>query len=152
MNQPPEKLKSSAPEGTIWFGGPVDSSKLSLRVFGESMDLDKITSLLGHTPTKGRTKGKRASWHLSAPEMNGADLNSQIDWIFSRLSKDLSIWKKITEEYQVDLFCGLFLDAPNRGISLSPETMKEISSRGIELGFDIYSFEPEGADPVDGDQ
>lgn len=152
MNQPPEKLQGSAPKGTIWFGGPVDRSKLSLRVFGESIDLDEITSLLGHPPTKERRERKKASWRLVAPEMNGADLDSQIEWILSRLSKDLSTWKKITEEYQVDLFCGLFLDAPNRGISLSPETMKEISSRGIELGFDIYSFEPEGADPVDGGQ
>ncbi|MBC2601860.1 DUF4279 domain-containing protein [Puniceicoccus vermicola] len=160
MNQPPEKLVSSAPEGTVWFGGPVDRSTMSLRIFGESVDPKEITALLGHEPTKGRTKGekwigpksgrqyeaKKGSWSLSAPDSSEADIDSQVEWILSRLTKDLGVWKKITGEYDVDLFSGLFLEAMNRGISISPTTMKEISSRGIELGFDIYSFEPEEAD------
>jgi hypothetical protein len=43
----------------------------------------------------------------------------------------------------VDLFTSLFLEAMNRGIRLSPNTMQKLSSRGIELGFDIYSVEPD---------
>ena len=161
MNQPPDKLVSSAPEGTVWFGGSVDRSTMSLRIFGDSVDPLEITNLLGHEPTKGRKKGekwigeksgreyeaKKGSWSISAPQSNGADIDFQVDWILCRLTKDLSIWKKITEEYDVDIFSGLFLEAMNRGISISPNTMKEISSRGIELGFDIYSFEPEEAEP-----
>ena len=47
----------------------------------------------------------------------------------------------------MDLFTGLFLEAMNRGIRLSPNTMQKLSSRGIELGFDIYSFEPDHSEP-----
>ena len=152
MNKPPEEIVASAPEGTFWFGGPVDRSKMSLRIFGESVDPLEITKILGHEPTKGRKKGdrsvrgyvfKKGSWTLSAPESIGANIDYQVDWILSRLTKDLEIWKTTTEKYAVDLFAGLFLEARNRGIRLSPNTMQKLSSRGIELGFDIYSFEPD---------
>jgi len=152
MNKPPEKIVASAPEGTVWFGGPVDRSTMSLRIFGGSVDPLEITKLLGHEPTKGRKKGdrsvrgyvfKKGSWTLSAPESIGANIDCQVEWILSRLTKDLEIWKTITEKYAVDLFTGLFLEAMNRGIRLSPNTMQKLSSRGIELGFDIYSFEPD---------
>ncbi len=56
MNNPPEKLVASAPEGTVWFGGPVDRSKMSIRIIGESVDPNEITKLLGHEATKGRKK------------------------------------------------------------------------------------------------
>ena len=56
MNKPPEEIVASAPEGTVWFGGPVDRSTMSLRIFGESVDPLEITKLLGHEPTKGRKK------------------------------------------------------------------------------------------------
>ena len=158
MNNPPEKLIASAPNGTVWFGGPVDRSKLSLRIFGESVDPTVITSILGHEPTKGRKKGdkwtmsgrefeaKKGSWILSAPESRQADIDFQVDWIFGRLTEDLSVWKKITAEYDVDLFSGLFLEASNRGICISPNTMEKISSRGIKLGFRIYGYDPEEAE------
>ena len=64
-----------------------------------------------------------------------------------QLKKDLEIWKTITEKYVVEFFTGIFLDAMNRGIRLSPNTMQKLSSRGIELGFDIYSFEPDHSEP-----
>ena len=46
-------------------------------------------------------------------------------------------------DYRVDLFCGLFLERPNRGVTLMPKTMTEIGVRGIKLGFDIYAPETE---------
>jgi hypothetical protein len=35
-------------------------------------------------------------------------------------------------------FCGLFLDEMNEGISLSPDTLAAIGSRGLSSGLDIY--------------
>lgn len=89
---------------------------------------------------------KKGSWTLSTPESMGANIDYQVEWILRRLTKDLDIWKTITEKYAVDIFTGLFLEAMNRGILLIPNTMQKLSSRGIELGFDIYSFEPDHAE------
>lgn len=57
-----------------------------------------------------------------------------VDW------QMIDIWKTITEKYAGDIFIGLFLEAMNRGICLAPNMMQKLSSRGIKLGFDIYSF------------
>lgn len=148
MNKPPEKLVASAPVGTVWFGGPVDRSKMSIRIIGKSVDPNEITKRLGHEPTKGdkSVKGyvfKKGSWTLSAPESIGANIDNQVDWILRLLTKGLIIWKTITEKYAVDIFTGLFLEAMNRGICLAPNTMQKLSSSGIERAFDIYSFEPD---------
>ena len=150
MKQPPEKLIASAPEGTVWYGGPVDRSKLSLRVIGDDLDPDEVTRLLGHPPTRIRRKGDAmtdsgsvrapfSSWCLQAPVSTEADVDAQVEWLFSRLTSDLSIWKDLSSRSKVDLYGGLFLEAENRGFSLSPKTLGEIAKRGVSLGFEIYA-------------
>ncbi|MBN2703048.1 MAG: hypothetical protein JXR23_02460 [Pontiellaceae bacterium] len=49
--------------------------------------------------------------------------------------------KKLTERFQVDLFTGLFLEANNRGLTISPHSMEQLGERGIELALDIYGGE-----------
>lgn len=149
--QPPQKLVESAPEGTVWFGGTVDESSLSLRIFGEDLIPEEISTLLGHQPTKSRIKGekwvsksgrevteRRGSWFLSAPDVEPGDLDFQINWILSRLTNDLETWRVIISKFKADLFSGLFLEAQNRGLTISPEALKMVGDRGIKLGFDIY--------------
>ncbi|MDX2111920.1 MAG: hypothetical protein SFY80_16955 [Verrucomicrobiota bacterium] len=57
----------------------------------------------------------------------------------------MTVWEHLAKYYSLDLFCGLFLDRNNRGLTLSPKTLKAIGERGIELGFDIYGPEEEAA-------
>jgi hypothetical protein len=147
MWQPPK----NAPPGTVWFGGSVDKSTLSLRLFGGDLDPEEVSVLLGCAPTVGQRKGaryfaksgrahvaKHGSWRLEAPESEGADLDGQLRWIFSRLTKDLKVWKLLSLRYRMDVFSGLFLKEMNRGISLSSESLKEMADRNVSLGFDIY--------------
>ncbi|MEZ0389351.1 MAG: DUF4279 domain-containing protein [Verrucomicrobium sp.] len=69
------------PEGTIWFGGPVDEASVLLRIYGDDLDPEEITRLLGCEPwdagRMGELKvGAKRSWtvrrgywklHLSVP-------------------------------------------------------------------------------------
>jgi hypothetical protein len=149
--QPPKSLVDSAPKGTVWFGGPVDRSSMTLRITGDEFDPDEITRLLGCAPTTKKKKGDKriasngkvyverfCSWRLKAPDSEGAKLDAQVEWLFSRLSPDLEIWQRLSSCHKIDLFSGLFMEASNRGIELSPKTLLEIGRRGIKLGFDIY--------------
>ncbi len=68
-----------------------------------------------------------------------AELEAAIVSLLSRLPSDLSVWSRLSAKYEIDLFCGLFLEAPNRGLTLSPDLLKRLGERGIELGLDIYS-------------
>lgn len=130
---PPEVL-NSAPEGTDWFGGAVDRSTMTLRVHCGAQQCEAVSLLLGCGPIENER-----SWWLSAPDSASADLDAQVEWILSRLNSDLVAWRTLTSEYKVDMFCGLFLERTNRGVTLQPETMRKLADRGIQLGFDIYA-------------
>ena len=47
----------------------------------------------------------------------------------------------LTRRFKVDLFCGLQMEEWNRGLSFSPETLRRVAERGLELGLDIYYVE-----------
>ena len=62
------------------------------------------------------------------------------------MTDDLGVWKALTSSYEVDMFCGAFMQSGNDGLSISAESMLDLGTRGIELDLDIY-----GALDVDDD-
>ncbi len=141
MKPVPPHIIASGPPGTEWFGGAVDRSTMTLRVMakvrGESVDKKEVAQLLGCESDQQKFK----HWSLHAADSEESDLDSQVEWILSRLTADLAVWKKVATSFRVDLFCGLYLERSNRGVTLAPRIMTELGSRGIELGFDIYAPE-----------
>lgn len=139
MRPVPPHIAASGPAGTEWFGGAVDRSAMTLRVRskvrGEGVDKKEVSRLLGRESDRQKFR----HWSLNAPDNEGADLDAQIAWLLDRVTHDLSVWKKVTVEYRVDLFCALYLERKNRGVTLSPKTMAELGTRGIEIDFDIYA-------------
>jgi hypothetical protein len=63
--------------------------------------------------------------------------------ILAGMTNDLAVWQRLTSVYQADVFCGLFLEQKNQGISVSPQTLQLLGERGIELGLDIYAPDEE---------
>jgi len=127
----------------------------SLRIFGDDLEPMEITSLLGCEPSAGERKGqeligkstgkvriaKTGSWRLSANKQSPGNLDAQVEEILSKLSPDLSVWHVVTGRFRADLFCGLFLESPIEGISISAASLAALGNRGIELGLDIYGGE-----------
>jgi hypothetical protein len=66
------------------------------------------------------------------------NLDGKIIWLLSQVSDDLDVWKSLVQTYDVDIFCGLFMQSNNDGVSLSSEVLLMLGQRGIELGMDIY--------------
>lgn len=136
--------------------GQIHHSAATLRIFGDDLQPDEISQMLKCQPTKAERKGdvirylsgrertvKRGNWRLSAQSAEPEDLEGQIQWLMSQVNDDLGVWKSLTQAYDVDLFCGLFMRSSNDGLSLSPETMLMLGQRGIELGLDIYDASDE---------
>jgi hypothetical protein len=135
MKPIPQNILDSAPDGTQWYGGAVDRSTMTLRIKCETSECDAVSKLIGCTSVNPK------HWRIVAPDSQGADLDAQVSSILSRLTSDLGVWQQLSSKYQVDLFCGLFLDRPNRGVRLLAETMAQLGARGISFGFDIYAHE-----------
>ncbi len=127
-------------------------SLASLRIIGEELNPVEITELLGCDASDKYSKGdvrtgkktgkkyiyKFGMWSLKASEHKPENLDAQISEILNKLSSDLKIWVKITSQYKVDLFCGVFMEEGNEGMSISPASLKALGDRGILLDLDIY--------------
>lgn len=130
----------------------VNRSRASLRIFGDDLIPDEVSQLLGGKPTEAYSKGdeivsrgvvsahvrKRGAWFRTAEVCSPENLDQQLQEIFSGLSGDPSIWKALHAKYSIDLFCGLFMETDNEGLSLSPQSLMVLGMRDIKIGFDIY--------------
>lgn len=82
---------------------------------------------------------KRGNWRLNAARAEPEDLNGQIRWSLSQVESDIEVWKSLVEEFDVDIFCGLFMQGTNDGMTLASDVMVLLGERGIHLAHDIYS-------------
>jgi ribosomal protein L19 len=131
----------------------IKRSTATLRIYGDSLDSQHISNLLGCAPTYSVTKGqkivgektgrvryaKSGMWRVGASDRSPEDIDGQVKEILSGITASVEVWKALSREHRVNLFCGLFMNETNDGMSLSPKTMAALAERGIELWFDIYS-------------
>jgi len=122
---------------------------VGLRIVGDALDPEEVTSLLGVKPTGFARKGelqrtasgqelvaRSGSWrlNLSIP----GDLNTQIAALLAKLPADPSVWRELSGRYRCDVFCGLFMREGNEGTELQPRVLSALGDRGLKLGLDIY--------------
>ncbi len=128
----------------------------SLRFFGDDLDPDEVTTLLGCEPTSAERKGgkwitargiekvsPRGSWRLVADECKPGDLDHQIAQLLGKLTEDLGVWRDLTARFKADVFCGLFMEESNEGLPVSPNTLEALGVRNLVLDFDIYGSSKE---------
>ncbi|MGX9782670.1 DUF4279 domain-containing protein [Janthinobacterium lividum] len=140
--------------------GLIRESAAGLRIFGDELQPAEISRMLKCEPTQARVKGEVikypsgrerkitcGSWLLTAKRTEPEDLDGQIKWLLAKMTNDLMVWQALTSSYDVDMFCGAFMQSTNDGLSISPETMFALGSRGIEFDLDIYGPD----DDSDGD-
>jgi len=86
-------------------------------------------------------------WSLVCADSEPEAFDQQIQSLLARLTPDLQVWQSLAAEYRVDLFCGYFMSDSNQGFTLSATTVSALAARQLEIGFDIYSTEPEDTTP-----
>lgn len=126
--------------------GPIARSKVSLRISGEKFTENQINVLLEVKASEFLTRnipdsiggtGIKNQWCLSAPE--GIELEEQISWLFNKATKDLNKWRILTDAYDVDIFCGAFMESENEGIQFDCNILKMACDRNTRIGVDIYA-------------
>ena len=130
-------------------------SAVSLRVCGDDLEPDEITNALCYAPSISYRKGdlispgrsdairKYGMWILKEPDSDPDEIDKQVERLLSKLTKNLAIWDSLGQRYQVDLFCGFFMDTRNQGFTLAVATLRSLAERRIAPGFDIYAPTPE---------
>lgn len=129
----------------------IGRTRASLRIFGDDLDPDAISKLLGASPTLSSRKGgvridsrgiehteRTGRWLLQADCRRPGGLDCQIVELFSQLTSDIAVWRSLAARFKADIFCGLFMEESNEGFELRAETLVMIGSRGLSVDFDIY--------------
>ena len=63
-----------------------------------------------------------------------------------RMPDDPELWKDLAGRYKLDLFCGAFLQAANRGFALPEELIRRMADRRLAFSVDIYCSVPDEPD------
>ncbi len=128
----------------------VSEYHICLRFFGDQLDPCAVSTLLGAQPSSSCRKGdvfrgkvsdrieKTGKWLLRLPEIPGESFEPQIRSLFDGLTQDLMLWRKLSTDFDADIFCGVWLGSSNQGMDLSPALMTNIAERGLHLSLDIY--------------
>lgn len=130
----------------------IHHSAVCLRIFGNDLIPEEITQILRCTPTVAERTGevisyqsgrervvKCGNWRLEAEPVEPEDVNGQVRWLLSQVESDPDVWKSLLQRFEVDVFCGLFMQGSNDGMSLAPDVMALLGERGIRLALDIYN-------------
>jgi hypothetical protein len=78
-------------------------------------------------------------WRLDAADQQPGNLDEQIKSIFGKLTDDLEIWKVLSSQFEMDLFCGFFMKETDEGLKISSESLRILGERSISLGLCIYA-------------
>lgn len=130
----------------------ISSAKTTFRIIGDSLIPEEVTSLLGAVPTTAQRKGqellgssgtsriaKFGMWRLQAAETTPGDLDAQVEEILAQLTDDIAVWNRLASQFDIDLYCGWFMEKENEGLGIAAGTLRELGARSIELSLDIYS-------------
>lgn len=79
-------------------------------------------------------------WLLDYGDSDHVLIEKKIEILLGKLTDNLGSWQVVTKDLDLaDVCCGLFIDNWNEGFMLSPITLRKISERNLEIGFDVYS-------------
>ena len=123
----------------------------SIRILGQDLNPSEVSELLGCEPTSHSKKGEPVKlkhrtverlatsgrWSLDVEDKN-LDIDQQINFLLSKLTSDLDVWKLLTQKYRVDIFCGYFMTDELDGYSLEVSTMSALVQRNISFGVCLY--------------
>ena len=77
-------------------------------------------------------------WFLIAAVREPEGLDAQVAEILGKLTDDLDVWAARARRFDLEVFCGWFMDETNEGVRISPKTLAALGARGIALEVDIY--------------
>lgn len=132
--------------------------RVSLRVFGDTLEPDEVSALLGRKPSRQHRKGDKiagrpgakreaveptGAWILDSALPERVEVEEHVEELLATLSNDMDEWASLNDRFSASILCSLFLDQYNEGFELSSRIAQAISERGLFVAFDIYSGDPD---------
>ncbi len=125
--------------------------RVCLRVFGDGLEPEEVSALLGHEPSRSHRKGDpmpgdprgrvepTGVWILDSHLSEKAEIEEHVESLLANVSNDEDEWSSLTDQYSASILCSLFLDQYNEGFEISPRLSQSLAERGLVIAYDIYS-------------
>ncbi len=156
MTENRDNLLSFRPGDQTYLAGPEQPYfcfSATLRVFGDQLDLDAITSALETAPTSFHRKGERRSprspefkhdmWCLESPLSEDEPLGRHLEWLYENLSLKFDYLISLKESAAVDIFCGYRSNSATAGFSVEHQALKIFEALDVPFDVSVIVLEDE---------
>jgi hypothetical protein len=119
----------------------------SLRISGQSLDFEEVSSRLGLTPTHVHRQGERRGmlsppykqdmWSYTIPIDEDSKLDEHLRALWDTLSPHKTFLLEIKKKCTVDIFCGYRSNHWGAGIEISPEALVMFTELHIPFGISV---------------
>lgn len=145
----------NGPAALVEVGGAIDESAVTLAIYGEHLNPNEVTQLLGVEPTKsfrsGHKPGPRSpaighgAWFFEVRGKAPAGPDAQLELLLSKLPESASIWQELNRHYKVQIRFGLHMQGWNKGFCMEASLLSRLASMGVALVFDLYAYDDKDA-------
>ena len=131
-------------------GGPVDECRATLAIYGDDLNPDVVSGMLGCSPSHAHRQGDRKSptspafktgaWLLTVETKSPNGPQEAISALLARFPATSEFWQPIVAKFRVSVRVGIHTVGWNRGFGLSPEILNAVGGIGAGIGFDLYFY------------
>lgn len=124
-------------------------ARASLRIFGENLVPEDISSSLNLAPTQTHLRGQRKServsvvwkhsmWLLQSPLGTEEEVPRHLEWLLGELERCATVLKELSTKFEIDFFCGFSSENGQGGFTLNAELLRRLANLGIPVTLDLY--------------
>ena len=125
----------------------IRANSVSLRIFGDDLDPEGVSALLGGSPSWAHSKGDAldgdalpaatGAWVLESALSETAEIEDHVAELFGKLTSDQDEWSTLTNQFAVDVRCELEAGDEGEGFDLSPRLAAALAERGVVISFSL---------------
>lgn len=141
-------------------GGSVDEVRVTLALYGDELDPEEISNLLGCRPTHSHRRGevrigkktghktvyKQGAWLLTVEGRAPRTADELTTELLEKIASDDGLWLGLGRRFDIQMRYGIFLEAWNSGFGLRRDMQAELLFQVCYLLSDPGDVEPEVAD------
>jgi hypothetical protein len=122
----------------------------TLRIHGDGLDLDAITTAMGLQPTHRHKKGdsrrpggqpyREDAWHYSADLPEDAPLDEHLQALWADVAPAREFLLSMKARYSVDVFCGYRSNHDHAGFQVEQKSLAIFNALEIPFGVSVIVF------------
>lgn len=119
--------------------------RVSFRVLGKKLDLDRISTEFGITPSRSHRSGEtdilqgkfdQDMWLIESPLGREVEFDKHFEWLKQIFGSRLAVVRRLAKDFDVSIICNYrTYNSDQGGFSLSPASLSIGNEMGVRIEF-----------------